>query len=651
MDDAKDRSRIFKKNAAILRTQYPELYRIITENRADTAAITTHQTKTGLPGIEATLDHNLISLHSKIDPVREARRIADSVMDGSEQVIVLIGFGLGYHLEKMLRKNGHTRFVVIEPDTNIFAKALEVRDLRFALESDRFMLFVEPDTVPFDEIIPEAGTVKFYIHRPYALLFPEKTDKLKQAFLKFSNRTIINTATLSKFDRLWTRNTFKNCEYFFSLNGVDVLRNSLKGFAALVLAAGPSLDEDIEKIRQLQQNIFIIASDSVLRPLLRHSIIPDFVVTVDPQFINSFHVAGLPLNEGDAPILIADPAVHPSTLRNYSGITAISSSVFSPGQLIEEFSGIKGRIAAGGSVATAAFDFTRITGADPIIVAGLDLSYAKGKTHLSGSFIEDYIHSKAYRFKTAGSFYAEYIRSGKPTAVTDRNGCRVFTDKRLLLYKSWFENQSFSNDSTILNATSGGLSIPGIQDVEFKAISRFVSNGHEKKQDRKKIINAELKPPDISNAGISRFTAYLHRAKKNLQSLQGLAREACSIASRMLKNNIGIQTGDKSGASPPGVSPLGKSRFAAEYQNLTCSKLLRRLASIDAGILSFREENRIISMVLQSPIHKILGDKALENKQDALKNSITLYSAMDEASGMLIDLVSLAERKIARYVQ
>ncbi len=621
MDDAKDKNRIFKKNAAILHTRYPELYRTITENRAASAEITVHRTKTGLPNIEATSDDKTVSLHSKIDPVREARRIADSVMEGSEQVIVLIGFGLGYHVEEMLRKNGHTRFVAIEPDTNIFIQALGARDLRFALESDRFMLFVEPDTVPFDEVIPEAGAVKFYMHRPYTLLFPEKTDKLKQAFLKFSNRTTINTATLSKFDRLWTRNTFKNCEYFFSLNGVDALRNSLKGFAALVLAAGPSLDEDIEKIRQMQQDIFIIASDSVLRPLLRHSILPDFVVTVDPQFINSFHVTGLTMNEGDTPVLIADPAVHPSTFRNYSGTTVISSSVFSPGQLIEEFSGIKGRIAAGGSVATAAFDFARTTGADPIIVAGLDLSYSKGKTHLSGSFIEDYILSKAYRFKTVPSYYTEYIRSGKPTAISDRNGCTVFTDKRLLLYKSWFENQSFSNDSTILNATSGGLSIQGIQDVEFKAISQFISNGPEKKQDRKKAINAELEPPDISNAGISRFTAYLYATKKNLKSLQDLAREACSVASRMLKNNIGIQAGDK------------------------------KLASIDAGILSFREENRLISMVLQSPIHKILGGKALENKQDALNNSITLYSAMDKAAGMLIDLISLAERKITRYVQ
>jgi len=624
MENTDDRSDVYEKNMGILYTRYPDLYRIIMENKANTVKVKAYRTKTGLPGIETVSGGKTVSLNSKIDPVREARRIADSVMEGSEQVIVLIGFGLGYHVEEMLKLNDYIRFIVIEPERHIFAQALKARDLRFTLNSDRVMLFVEPEAVPYDALIPDipAKVMKLYTHRPYTLLFPEKTEKLKHAFLEFRNKTDINTATLNKFDQLWTRNTFKNCEYFFTLNGINILRDSLKGFGALVLAAGPSLDDDINGIRRLQEDVFIIASDSVLRPLLRHGIVPDFVVTVDPQFINSFHVAGplVDTNKDDRPILVTDPAVHPSALRNYKGTIIITSSVFSPGRIIEEFSGTKGHIAAGGSVATAAFDFARTTGADPIIVAGLDLSYPKGKTHLSGSFIEDYIISKANRFKTVGSFYTEYIRSGKPTTVADRRGRTVFTDKRLLLYKSWFENQSFSNDRTVLNATGGGLSIRGIQDVEFKTIHGFISNGPESKQDRKKAINAMLKPPGISHEGISRFAAYLHMAKKNLHTLQNLAREASFVATCILKKNIGTQVGDE------------------------------KLASLEAGILSFREENRLISMVLQSPIHEIIGGETVNNRREGLKNSITLYSAMNKAAGMLIDLISLAEVKIAGYI-
>ncbi len=620
MNSAQDNSRIYERNATVLRTRYPDAYRIITDDRADTTALTVHRTKTG--GIEITSGDKTAALHSKIDPVREARRIADSVMDGSEQVVVLIGFGLGYHVEEMLRKNGQTRFIVIEPDRHIFIQALKVRDLSGMLESERVMLFVEPDTVPFDEVIPDipAGAMKFYVPRPYSLIFPEKTEELKQAFLNFRNKTDINTATLNRFDRLWTKNTFKNCRYFFTLNGVNALKDSLKGFAALVLAAGPSLDEDIEEIRRIEQNVFIVAADSALRPLLGHGIVPDFVVTVDPQFINSFHIAGpLPkLNGGETPILVADPAVHPSILRNYNGITVLSSSVFSPGRLIEDFSGSKGHIAAGGSVATAAFDFARTTGADPIIVAGLDLSYTKGKTHLSGSFIEEYILSKAHRFKTVLSFYAEYIRSGRPSTAADRRGRCVFTDKRLLLYKSWFENRPYSNGRTILNATRGGLSIRGMHDIEFKRIRRFISNGPEKKEERRAALNTVLKSPGTKTARILRFTAFLQSAGKNLRTLQSLSRKGSSITGLMLENNADIPTGYK------------------------------ELASVDEEILSFGEENLLISMVLQSPIHQILAGKA-RNKREALKNSMALYTAINKAAETVIDLIELAKRKVAKY--
>ena len=88
------------------------------------------------------------------------------------------------------------------------------------------------------------------------------------------------------------------------------------------------------------------------------------------------------------PVLVADPAVYPSTLRNYKGPLVLTSSVFSPGKIIESFAGPKGDIAAGGSVSVSAFDLARIIGADPIILLGLDLSYSGGKPHFSGSFME-----------------------------------------------------------------------------------------------------------------------------------------------------------------------------------------------------------------------------------------------------------------------
>ena len=616
---------IYKKNITILENHFPALFNKIDDTRDDHLSYRVLFTEKGIPTLEVSNKEKCILIHSKKDPWAEAQRLVKSHTDGNEQLIFVIGFGLGYHIEKLLHENKSSIIVVIEPAIKLFKEALTARDISGILLSNRVFIFPDVSHFTCEEIMSHQphSDIKLIVLRPYMGLFNEKVAKIRNDIYSFLNKKEINFTTLKRFDRLWTKNTFKNSLYFFILSGILKLKNALNGIPAAVLCAGPSLNEDIETLVHIKDDIFLIAVDTTLKPLLKKGIIPDFAVTVDPQYINSFFIAytkSLIKCRAPAPILVADPAVYPTTLRNYSGTRILTSSVFSPGKIIEKYSGIKGSIAAGGSVSVAAFDFARIIRADPIILLGLDLSYDKGNTHISGSFIEDYTLSSIDRFETPLNFYARYIKNGNPFQIKDKNGKIVLTDKRLLLYKSWFENHAGYGNGTVINATHGGINIEGIKNVPFKELEKDIKKGERDKKKIGKKLNDLLKKEVVDLNKIKEYRNYLNTLRQNLLILINLSNSGKALTEKLI------------------------------YMKNTHreSRIKKELEEIDKKILSFQEENQLVSMVMQSSINDILNRSVRNQKKEILKNSLKLYTSIEEGTRFMLKLIGLSQKKLKK---
>jgi len=58
-------------------------------------------------------------LHSLYDPVGEATGMVDAFAFGGEGMIVVLGLGLGYHLDELRRRHPHARIVVVEASPEI----------------------------------------------------------------------------------------------------------------------------------------------------------------------------------------------------------------------------------------------------------------------------------------------------------------------------------------------------------------------------------------------------------------------------------------------------------------------------------------------------------------------------------------------------
>ncbi|MBP2675071.1 MAG: uncharacterized protein H6Q84_1911, partial [Deltaproteobacteria bacterium] len=112
------------------------------------AGLSVVPSKTGPPSIKV----DGAALHSVYDPVREAREWVEhhgKDTDGAASIAVL-GFGLGYHVEELLRGTDKP-VTVFEPRVDILRAALEARDLSAILSRAR--IFVESD----DLAVPAPG--------------------------------------------------------------------------------------------------------------------------------------------------------------------------------------------------------------------------------------------------------------------------------------------------------------------------------------------------------------------------------------------------------------------------------------------------------------------------------------------------------------
>ena len=630
---------IYQKNLNILKVRFPLLYRTLRNPATESVSCEIMRAETGEPALKVEHAGKKLFFHSRRNPRAEAEEFIESSTDGTEQIIILVGFGLGYHVEAILKRNKNVTILVIEPEGTLIKEALKSRDLSPVLASERVLLFLWGTPVPYEEVFG-IHSPKLILLRPYCTLFGEQVKEIQKEFSNYLNRTEINIATLKRFDRLWTKNTFKNAARFFQIPGILGLQNLLEGVATAVICAGPSLEEDVGTLKCIREQVVIIAVDTALKPLLKRDIRPDFVITVDPQYINSFFTSHAGLHP---PPLIADPAVYPAVLRGYPGMIFLTSSVFSPGSYIEQFSGKKGAVAAGGSVAVAAFDMARILGSDPIIMLGLDLSYGGGRTHVSGSVIEEYVLSRMHRFESSGNYYVQYIRSGDPTPVKDKQGKRVYTDRRLLLYKKWFENQRSQNGRRVINAASGGLRIEGF---EHKSLSDLLKDIKGAKPDREALERRLEELQNLTKVEEKRlivFIQYLLSLNNSLHRLQTLCSKGREISKKLLDPAV-FQPGVVKPAVVKPVNLDSKNRNSQEIEEQ--SRLMKALSQIDREIADFKEENQLLSMVLQSSINEILRKTAATDRHQALQNSLGLYTSMEEGLHFLHQLLDGAIKKL-----
>lgn len=232
-----------------------------------------------------------------------------------------------------------------------------------------------------------------------------------------------------------------------SINQLIASFRSLKltGIPAVVVAAGPSLDLNIERLKAYRDKVFIICVDSAIPTMLEHEIRPDLITSVDPikpsvYFENEY---------GQNIPMIAHVHTNYEIIKLHKGRRFYSSDMGEyERSLYEKYDKNLGAIITGGTVANTAFSVARNLGFSTIIMIGQDLAYPNKQ-----------MHAKATKSEID---MEEGIKSGKYFYVDGVNGDKVLTEGNMCVYKAWYEEQIEKYpELKIIDATEGGALIKG----------------------------------------------------------------------------------------------------------------------------------------------------------------------------------------------
>ncbi len=528
-----------ERNGAILDARFPGLRARIAATSGETALRELALSPAARGGLTFSVDGRWV--HSRVDPVKEAERLAE--LAAGEGPLVVLGLGLGYAAEAALAAAPERPLVIVERDARILDFVLDSRDLRALLSRPRLAIVVGGDPADAAAALEAAGGGRPAVVSNRALreLDPEWYDEAERALRTWSTKDEVNGATLRRFGTRWVRNLVSNIEAIRDLPGIALLEGCAEGLPALLVAAGPSLDEVLPRLPEISRRCVLVVVDTALRAVLGAGAMPDFVLVVDPQYWNARHLDRCPVPDS---VVVTESAVYPSVLRHPRGKAFLCSSLFPLGRFVEDRVDPKGELGAGGSVATTAWDFARTIGAAPLWVAGLDLGFPGCKTHFKGALFEERVHAETVRTAPVELRSFRALRDGIPFRAPDAAGGRVLTDKRLALYAAWFESRFARHpEARPLSLSERGLRIAGMESRGIRELLDLP----ERRREIDIRLEAALQRADgafgAEAARESRAAAFgraVGDLARSLEELRGIAEEAEAAARSAFDRRSGL---------------------------------------------------------------------------------------------------------------
>lgn len=161
----------------------------------------------------------------------------------------------------------------------------------------------------------------------------------------------------------------------------SLLNELFAGKTCAILGGGPSLDNDIQWLKDNQENIVIIAVSRIAKTLIKQNLIPHIIVSVDPYDV-SFDVSKELLQLPEQVLFLQANCVNPYLLSQWHGRSICIGPRFPWSDEEDENCSIMG----GPTVTNTALKAAIEMGFSNILLSGVDLCNSQtGVSHASGS--------------------------------------------------------------------------------------------------------------------------------------------------------------------------------------------------------------------------------------------------------------------------
>ncbi|TGL63324.1 motility associated factor glycosyltransferase family protein [Leptospira sarikeiensis] len=609
------RSDLLEKNLAALRSLAPG-----SSERISSSVINFEITPTKTE--DPSLKVGTVFLHSSMDPRKEAeRQLVDLKKGDEDRAFLFFGAGLGYSILHSLEFD-KIICVWMEPFPEILKAAFSIFDFSSEILSGKLRIFLPPyeESAFYEGFKGISGLpVSFIPHRGSLQWKKEEYQELRFLAETFFHKKDVNTATLTRFEKVWTGNFVRNLPELVGFKPVNELFG-LCGFKSdvVVCGAGPSLYLSLEELKEYRKNFILIAVDTALLILQKSGIDPDLVFSVDPQPLNSKYLEGY---TGNAKFIF-DPTTSYHSLRfpYIKNDHFLTSSPFPWIKLLENASekGL-GSVDFGGSVSTNAASLAEKMDARSVLLLGQDLSFPGSQAHCKGAILEERLNFLESRTHRREHHNYKQMTALPPKWIESATGEKIRTNEKLLIFKKWFEERL--KDRAWGNLGKDGAKLEGIQNISFQ--EWFQKNP----ADPSEVEKTKRSIQDLDPARIN--------SEKVLQELKQILSELKEFAKQ-------VKAGEKLS------NKIYKLIQAGEKDKESIRESLREISEIDDRVSSKKGLTEFLGISLQRVILAITEgydtELTLEEKKNErlaiAKKSLLLYSGLRKSTEMNIRLLN-----------
>jgi hypothetical protein len=387
----------FQKNITVIKARFPQVYAELMEKRLNTNIfIEPINTDGDELNLKVVVDGNKGCPLTNRNTIEESKKlIATGKPISDADTIVYVGMGLGMGILTLLESlEQPPRILVLEYSPVILHSVLQWIDLTAVLAHPKVELFLgnEADTGDIYRqrlLDMAAGQVRIVPDKEYIQLFGEPFVQFVNMILEWIQTAKKIWQTMRASGELILSNTIANLPSILTGLSLGDIRGFAAGIPAVCIAAGPSLDEAYPKLRTIQSKVLLFACDSAVPGLLEHGIHPHVVVTTDMNLVNFEKIRPV-IDDLRDTILVYGAGANPDNVSGYPSQRRIAVSA--ENALVDHWIaprfGFDLRIPALTSVLHAALFSAMAMGAQPIALAGVDLSFAGNKTHANASVFE-----------------------------------------------------------------------------------------------------------------------------------------------------------------------------------------------------------------------------------------------------------------------
>ena len=461
-------------NIIFLKNNYPKLYEELENEstRNQQSNITVENTKNNQKTIIVNKEEKIFYLHSKYDPLREAESIINK-LEEKEKIdenshVIFYGLGLGYHVDVFTKRHPNTSFSLYEPSTEVFQYFLNNINLKklAGVNLEIMQCEFEPEygSIFLNTLFNKINKKIIITTLPiYENVFEEQYHVFFSKFKELIIGKRINLHTNYAHQKDWITNSMKNMGKVLSTpNIISEKMGTFKNKTAILVAAGPSLNEEIENLRYIKDNglAYIFSVGSAVNTLIYNNIYPHATSAIDPSAKNQVvfeTIKGKEITE--IPIIFGSSAGY-RTLEDYPGnkyhmIT--SQDAIAMYYLKNDDGSTVNIVSDAPTVAAATLQLLYILGFEKVILVGQNLGYRDKKRYSEGI-----TYHKV-------ELTDEQLKKG--IWVQDVYGNEIMTTNGFNSMRKQIESyiKQFPNIN-VINTTKGGAKIEGAEFIELKDI-------------------------------------------------------------------------------------------------------------------------------------------------------------------------------------